>query len=81
MCAYRAGPRVQYVKCPVAWGSGLFSGRGFRWNARAGWLGSRSADGVMAACDHELLGFGWSEPHFELPMLLAPPMLPYENRP
>jgi len=35
----------------------------------------------MAACDHELLGFGWSEPHFELPMLLAPPMLPYENRP
>jgi hypothetical protein len=35
------------------------------------WLaGNRSVDGLTAGCDRELVGIGWSEPHFELPMLL-----------
>ena len=30
----------------------------------------RTEAGRLAGCDGELVGIGWSEPHFELPMLL-----------
>ena len=42
---------VQVVAAGSLWGSGLPRVWGFGRNARAGWLGNRSVDGVTAGCD------------------------------
>ena len=59
---------VQVVAAGSLWGSGLPRVWGFVRNARAGWLGNRSVDGVTAGCDCGVVGFGWSEPLLVFPM-------------
>jgi hypothetical protein len=44
---------------------------GFRPECPDGWLGNSSVDVLTAGCDRELVGIGWSAPHFELPMLTS----------
>ena len=58
---------VQVVAAGSLWGSGVFMGWVSGRNARAGWLGNRSVDGVTAGWDRAVAGFGWSGLNFESP--------------